>query len=71
MDAVTTTPAIPPAPPLDPHAAWRAAAEEQTLAFRAWCAAPRTGRRDAYIVFVAAEQRAAAAADALRRRAAA
>lgn len=45
---------------------WRAAADEATEAYRAWCAAPRARRQDAYAVYRAAEEReAAAAADVL------
>jgi hypothetical protein len=45
---------------------WRAAADEATEAYRAWCAAPPAQREDAYAVYRAAEEReAAASADLL------
>jgi hypothetical protein len=47
--------------------AWRAAEDEARLAYRAWCEAKAHERRAAYAVFLAADDRAAAAAEALGR----
>ena len=62
MDATPTL----PIPTADPYDAWRAAEADEALAYRAWCRAGRHERREAYSVFLAASDRAAAAADALR-----
>lgn len=60
-----------PFPPADAdvedlRTAWREAAEESRLAYRAWCDADRESAADAYVVFVAASDREAAAADCAR-----
>ena len=47
---------------------WHVAAEEAAQAYRAWCDAPRAEREEAYVVYRAAEEREAAAAEALRTR---
>jgi hypothetical protein len=51
----------------DLKAAWREAAEDMRLAYRAWCAAGRGTARDAYVVFVATADREAVAADCVSR----
>jgi O-acetyl-ADP-ribose deacetylase (regulator of RNase III) len=45
---------------------WEAAAEEAADAYQAWCEAPRAQRDDAFAAYRAAEEREAAAAEALR-----
>lgn len=45
------------------HDAWRAAQDEATDAYRAWCRA--AGSREAFTVYVAAQERADAALAAL------
>jgi hypothetical protein len=47
--------------------AWREAAEDARLAYRAWCEAGRSTARDAYVVFAAAADREAVAADCVSR----
>ena len=47
----------------DLKVAWREAAADARLAYQAWCEADRGDARDAYIVFVAAADREAVAAD--------
>jgi hypothetical protein len=47
--------------------AWREAAEDGRLAYRAWCEAGRSTAHDAYVVFVAAADREAVAADCVSR----
>jgi hypothetical protein len=51
----------------DLKSAWREAAEDTRLAYRAWCEAGRGTARDAYVVFVAAADREAVAADCVSR----
>jgi hypothetical protein len=51
----------------DLKVAWREAAEDTRLAYQAWCEADRGGARDAYVVFVAAADREAVAADCVSR----
>jgi|KBSSwiStaDraftv2_1062776.scaffolds.fasta_scaffold2910316_1 hypothetical protein len=55
----------PPATTDDHYEAWRAASVEESAAYRAWCAAASEDRREAYAIFLAAADRASAAADAL------
>ena len=45
--------------------AWSDAADDAHSAYRAWCAADRAGRDDAFVVFFAALDREEAAACAL------
>jgi hypothetical protein len=49
---------------------WRAARDDARMAYRAWNDAPRPQRSEAYVVYVAASDREAAAGHALGRAAA-
>jgi hypothetical protein len=51
----------------DLKVAWREAADDMRLAYRAWCDADRTHAREAYAVFLAASDRETVAADCVRQ----
>lgn len=51
----------------DLRVAWREAAEDMRLAYRAWCDADRAGAGDAYAAFLAASDRESTAAECMSR----